>query len=141
AAFANRPDDERLAAAHVTGGENLGHRGSIVIGVRLDVRARVAVDAELLEHSWANGTDEAHRQEHEIRLELEFAAWNLDHFHRAAVILLPFDARGDQLLDPSVASFESLRRHGPVTLTTFFVRRRRAQFDRPVRPHERLVLL
>ena len=57
------------------------------------------------------------------------------------MILLPFDARSDQLLDLSVASFESFRGHGPVARHAFLMRRRRAQFDRPIGPHERLVLL
>jgi hypothetical protein len=76
-----------------------------------------------------------------IGLDLEFAAGNFDHLHRAAGVLLPFDARSDQLLDFAVAALEALRRDRPIALTTLFMRRRRTELDRPVGPHERLVLL
>ena len=55
-------------------------------------------------------------------------------------VLLPFDTRRDELFDLAVAALEALGRHGPVALAAFLVRRRRAQLDRPVGPHQRLVL-
>ena len=51
AALADRPHDQRLPAAHIAGGEDLGHGRPVVLGVGLDVGARVALDAELLEQS------------------------------------------------------------------------------------------
>jgi hypothetical protein len=42
AAFADRPDDERLAAAHVAGGEHVGPRGLIIRGVGPRIAARVS---------------------------------------------------------------------------------------------------
>ncbi len=49
--FANRPDDQRLAAPRVAGGEYLGHRRAVVVDVRAHVAARVALDAELVEQA------------------------------------------------------------------------------------------
>ena len=46
AAFGNRPDDQRLAALHVAGGEHAGHAGHPV-GVAPDVAALGQLDAEL----------------------------------------------------------------------------------------------
>src|SRR5580700_12131924 len=41
AAFADRPDDERLAATHVAGGKDLVERGAVVVGRGGDVAALV----------------------------------------------------------------------------------------------------
>ena len=46
AALADRPDHERLAAAHVARGEHLRHRGRVGQLIRLDVAARIEGDAE-----------------------------------------------------------------------------------------------
>ncbi len=54
-AFADRPDHEALAAAHVAGGEDLVERGAIVAVRRLDVAARVRGDRELLHHPSCTG--------------------------------------------------------------------------------------
>src|SRR5882724_224376 len=48
AAFADRPDDERLSAAHVAGGEHFSQRGLVVGGVGAHIAARVEFDAESL---------------------------------------------------------------------------------------------
>ena len=50
AAFGDGPDDQRLAAAHVAGGEDSWDRAHVV-RVRGDIAARVEIDAELLDHS------------------------------------------------------------------------------------------
>ncbi|ABA48089.1 hypothetical protein BURPS1710b_3715 [Burkholderia pseudomallei 1710b] len=137
AAFADRPDDERLAAAHVARGEHLVDRRvvrAIALGARARVAARVLRDAERLEHGRGR-LRETHREQHEVGLDLELG---IRHFLHLAVD--PRDARRDQLLDLAVPAFETFRRHRPVALAAFLVRRRRAQLDRPVRPHERLVL-
>src|SRR5439155_8824170 len=42
----DRPDDERLAAAHVAGGKHFWQRGLIICGVGAHIAARVEVDAE-----------------------------------------------------------------------------------------------
>ena len=44
ASFADRPHDERLAAPHVSGREDLRYARAVVVGICLDVRAGVAVD-------------------------------------------------------------------------------------------------
>ena len=51
APLADRPHDERLAAPHVTGGEDLRHRFAIRVGVGLDVAASVFGDVELRQQS------------------------------------------------------------------------------------------
>src|SRR6185295_1615631 len=50
AALAYRPDDQGLAAARVAGGKQLRDRRSIMLGVGLDVAARIVFDAQLFEH-------------------------------------------------------------------------------------------
>ena len=45
AAFANCPDHQRLAAAHITGGEYIVDGSLIIIGIGFDVAARVEFDA------------------------------------------------------------------------------------------------
>src|SRR5258706_9318067 len=58
AALANGPHDERLAAAHVAGGEYLRDRGRVAtgtVGGRLDVAARVLRHPELVDHSFVHG--------------------------------------------------------------------------------------
>src|SRR6266853_1167531 len=68
AAFADRPHDERLAAAHVARGENLGNRSDVAafsIGRRLGVAARVLLDAERLEHG-RHRRNKSHREKHEV---------------------------------------------------------------------------
>ena len=74
AAFADRPDHQRLAAAHVAGGEDLVERGLVVVGVGLDVAARVEREPERLDHALVHRMHEAHRQQHEIGLDLELGA-------------------------------------------------------------------
>src|SRR5256885_9672475 len=140
-ALADGPYHERLAAAHVARREDLVDRRTIAVGVGLDVGARVAVDAELLEQTGVPGAQEAHGQQHEIGLDLELAPRHLAHARRARAVLLPAHARPDQLLDFAVAALEALGGNRPVALAAFLVRRRGAQLDRPVRPHQRLVLL
>ena len=130
-----------MPATHVARSEYFRHRCSIVIGIGLDIRARVALDAEFLEHVRGPRAGEAHREQHEIGAHLEFAPRNLDHLHRAACVFLPLDPSGDELLDAAVAALESLRGDSPVARHAFLMRRRRAELNRPVGPHERLVFL
>src|SRR5471030_3522429 len=61
-AFADRPDDERLTAAHVAGGEQLGNRGLVVLNVGGDVAARIERHARLLEQARLARPQEAHSQ-------------------------------------------------------------------------------
>ena len=62
AAFADRPDDQRLATAHVAGREDLVDRRAIVLHVRCHVLAAVEIDAEIGDHPFVDGVDEAHGQ-------------------------------------------------------------------------------
>ena len=73
-AFADRPDHERLAAAHVAGGEHIRHRGLIVRCVGAHIAARVEIDAERLQQAFMHRMHEAHRQQHQLRVELELAS-------------------------------------------------------------------
>ena len=63
AALVDRPHDQRLAAARVTGGEDAV--GGRRVRARLGVAARVALDAQRLEQLLL-GREEAHRQQHEL---------------------------------------------------------------------------
>src|SRR5665213_752122 len=140
APFADRPHDERLAAAHVAGGEHAIDAGAVVVGAGPRIAARVARDAERIEYAGARAC-EAHRQQHELGLDRELRARYFGHSHLSVRIPRPVDARADEPLDAAVAALEALRGHRPVALTSFFLRRRRAQLDRPVGPRQRLVFV
>ena len=74
AAFADRPHHERLAAAHVAGCKHLRVGALISQDVGLDVAALVELEPERLDHAFVHGMHEAHRQQHQIGVELEFGA-------------------------------------------------------------------
>src|SRR5690606_24697408 len=128
-----RPDDERLAAARVAADEDAGD-ARLVRRVGDDVAARIEREAELRDQTALFRAEEAEREEHEIALELEFAARDLLHLRRAAVRLLPLEADAVELLDPTVPAREALRIDAPVADHAFLVRRRGAEDHRPVRP-------
>ena len=65
AAFGNGPHDERLAAAHVSRGEDAGDRAHVVRAGG-DVAARVKIHAKLLDHSLFYRTEKTEREKHEI---------------------------------------------------------------------------
>src|SRR4030095_1371787 len=113
ATFANRPHDERLSAPHVARGEHLRHRRLVVVGVCPDVAAGVARNAELRKQAAGGGTEKAHREQHEVGLELELAARHFDHLRLAVSALLPVAANRDELLDVPGASLETLARYRP----------------------------
>src|SRR5439155_11260581 len=73
-AFPDRPHDERLSAPSVSGGENLGHRGLVGVGIGRDVTTGVELEPELGEHSSMHRMQVAHRKKHEIGIDLEFRA-------------------------------------------------------------------
>src|SRR6266849_7562269 len=73
AAFGDRPYDERLAAAHVAGGEDSGNRRHIVL-VGGDVAAIVKLNSELLDHAVADGTEESHGDEDQVSVHRELGA-------------------------------------------------------------------
>src|SRR6266542_5052839 len=63
-AFADRPDDQRLAAPHVAGGEDRGYRGLIIERVGGDIAARVELDPGLVQHPRPARPEEPHRQQY-----------------------------------------------------------------------------
>jgi hypothetical protein len=73
-AFADGPDHQRLAAAHVAGGEDVGARGLVVDHVGADVAALVEVDAEHLEQALVHEMDKAHGEQHELGVVIELGA-------------------------------------------------------------------
>ena len=90
AAFADRPDHQRLAAAHVAAGEDLGRAG-LVVGqsAALTLPRASSATPGLLHQARLARADEAHRQQHQIGLEGEFAARHFDQLHLAAIAQLP----------------------------------------------------
>src|SRR4051794_28564419 len=88
AAFADRPDDERLPAARISGREDaVRGRG---VARRLHVGALVALDPQLVEQALL-GTEEAHRQQDEPGVVLLLRARNEVEW-RPARVLRPLDA-------------------------------------------------
>src|SRR6185436_17644367 len=84
AAFRDRPDDERLAALHITGGEYPGDARHPVL-VTPDVAAVGHAHAELVEHAAALGPEKAHRQQHQIGFELELRVRNRPELEAAVL--------------------------------------------------------
>src|SRR5271166_3459583 len=121
-AFADRPDDERLAAPHVAGGEQLRNRGAIVDGIGADIAAGIELDTGLLDHAGLARPEKAHCQEDEISLQIEGATRNLLH-HKAAVWpLRPVDPNAIESCDPSVFPDSAFGQHRPVALAALFLR-------------------
>ena len=75
---------------------------------------------------------EAHRQQHQIGVELELGAGD--------GLELAVHAHAVKLLHLAVLAGELGGQHREVALGAFFVARRRAQLQRPVRPGQHLVL-
>jgi hypothetical protein len=139
ASLPDRPDDQRLPAAEVAAGEHAGNARHVV-GVRLDVAARVELDAEVRQERALLRPQEPQREEDEVALELELAARDLDHLGRTAVLPLPLQAHPVQLLHVArgVAG-EGLGVDAPVARNPLLVRRRGAQDHRPVGPRSHVL--
>src|SRR6202035_3473337 len=74
AAFADGPNHQRLTAAHVARGEQAIARGAIVDRICQHIPRLIEVDPRLVQQRAPPRTQEAHRQQHEVRLHLELAA-------------------------------------------------------------------
>ena len=75
-ALVDRPHDKRLAPAHIARSEHFVHVGFIAaraIGCRTGVAAPIFFNAERVQH-FLRRADEAHRQQHQIGFDFEFAA-------------------------------------------------------------------
>src|SRR5512145_977581 len=132
AAFADRPDDERLPAAYVACRKDLGHGGRVSAGAvsrGLRVAARVALYAEFFQKRLER-RNESHGEEHELGGYLERRTRNL-----ARLCVLPLQAHGLERAHLAVLAQERLRRNRPVAARALFVRRRGAKPRRPIRPH------
>ena len=133
AAFADRPDHERLAAAHVAAGEDARHAGACSL-VGLDVAALVELQAELGDDAVGLGTDEnpspAARgppaRSSRCRAPPSSAAGR-----RCGD---PFDVHRLQPGHPARLAEELLGQDAPEPLAAFLVRAAGAQLHRPVRP-------
>src|SRR5687767_1452137 len=131
-ALADRPDDERLASAGVAGGEYLrraGDVGTLSVGRRLGVAARVLFHAELAEHRLQR-RNEAHRQQHQVGRDD-----GLRPRHLAGLAVLPFQPHGPPRLHLALLADELLGADGPIPVHAFLVGGRRAQARGPIRPH------
>src|SRR5204862_3510331 len=101
-AFADGPDDQRLAASHIACREDAGDVGHL-LRVGRDVAALVDFNAELLQHSLPFGSEEAHCKKHEIGIDREFAPGNFAH-----VAAFKFNAAAVELFDLSIAAGKTL---------------------------------
>src|SRR3954467_5609696 len=82
AAFADGPDDEALAAAHVAGGED-AVEGCHIISVDLHVAAGVFLEAKLVNWAGVLGADEALRKQAQIAIERQLAHGEFLHLIEA----------------------------------------------------------
>src|SRR5436190_13659836 len=71
-AFADRPDDQRLALADIAGSENLVERSPVVIGIGFDIAALVALERGFLQQAAFFWTREADGDQNEIGPDDEF---------------------------------------------------------------------
>src|SRR5688500_10312443 len=141
AAFADGPDDERLTAADVAGGEHAGHARHVIL-VRDHVAAVVELQAELADRAVLFGAEEAEGEEAQVAVEFELAARNFLELRRAARrVLLPLQADAVELLHRAVAvtgeGFRVDREVADVRREDrfgFLVRAARAVDHRPQRP-------
>src|SRR5882762_3930498 len=123
AAFAYRPHDERLAAAHVARGKDLGNRRDVAafsVGFRLGVSARVPFHAERLEHR-RHRRYESHREKHEVCGQHRFRSRDFAH-----LAVLPLKANRFQHFHLSVLADELCRGDRPIALYALLVRGRGA---------------
>ena len=127
--FANRPDDERLAAPHIARGEHVRHIGCVggrsalcmtFVGVCLCIATSIALDAKSLQHR-RHRMHKAHRQQHQVGLHFPCAA--RDFLHLA---VFPFDPRGFEPGDLPVFADQGLRGDRPIARNALFMRRRSA---------------
>ena len=129
ATFGDGPHDEALAAAHVAGDEHAVHVGAVVVGAR-DVAARVERDAELVEPRAFLRPHEPEREQHEISRQFAAGAG-----HRLELAVLQFHFVQHQRAHVAVAVVDELfGRHAEHALPAFFVGRRRAVHEAPLRP-------
>src|ERR1700730_6556732 len=77
AAFADRPDDKRLAPPHVAAGKHLGLRGLVAHLAGQDVAAQIKRHAKSFQQSLMHRRDKTRGEKDEIGPELEGAVWNL----------------------------------------------------------------
>ena len=125
-AFANRPDHQRLTAAHVAGGKDLvvvGPIAALALGVGASIATGIALDTEGLKHR-GRRRHEAHRKQHHVGRYFLLAAGHLDHLHLAArLVAAPLDPCSDQRADIALAVIaEGLGGDRPVALAALFVR-------------------
>jgi hypothetical protein len=121
-AFADCPNDERLAPPHVAGGEEVGDRGVVVDRIGTDVPAGIEIDTGLLDHAGPARTEKAHRQQDEIRLQSKRGARDLLH-HKAVIrVLAPFHPHAFEGHHSTVFASGVLGQHRPIPFAAFLLR-------------------
>ena len=137
AALVDRPDDQRLPAARVAGGEHAGD--ARLVRRRLDVAALVLLDAELVDRAVVLRVQEAHREQHEVGAQLAPGA--LDRLERRGGLGLGVV----ELADAPVGVALEVRRHDREVLLAAADRPRllhrvaQAELLRPQRPRRAVV--
>ena len=104
-----------MPAPHVAGGEHLVERGAIVLGIGLDVAARIERHAHRLDHAVVHRVGKTHCQQNEIGLDVEFGARNR--------LELVVDAHAMKRLHLPVVAAELVGHHREVALGAFLVAR------------------
>lgn len=94
-------DDERLSATAVTGSKDAVNAGRVLAGRRLEVRATVLLETKRCDRRVFR-TEEAEREENEVRGEELLRARNLAHAPSAHGVLLPLHADGVDTLELAV---------------------------------------
>src|ERR1700730_2569020 len=119
AAFPNGPDHERLAAAHVAGGEEFRDRGTVIDRARADIAAEVEVNSRLFNHAGDARTQEPHGQQHQVGLQREVAVWDFLHDEAAIRAPQPVEAYAFEFRNAAGLTDSALCQYRPIALTTF----------------------
>jgi hypothetical protein len=112
AALVDAPDDEGLATAAITSGEDAVDVGAVLARWGLDVLASILLDHT--SHDLLLGAKESHGQEDEVGREDLLAALDLLHVPAAASGLGPLNANGLNALDVALAVVDELLGHDAV---------------------------
>src|SRR6266571_732507 len=127
-AFRDRPDHQRLAAAHIAGGEDARYRSHAVV-VCSDVTASVQLYSELFDHPFPHRPGKAHGEEYKVSIQNEFRTWDRVEFGRRP------DLDSVQSLHATTFVAGKLGgRHSPIANSSLFVRALNPHLERPERP-------
>jgi len=107
-------------------------RGLVGVGIGLDVASCIKFDAQRFDHALVHRVDEAHREQHEVGIELELGT--------AIGLILSSTCTQCSFATLPFAPENFCVRTENFALYALLVARRCAQLEGPIRPTQKLVL-